>query len=140
MPDPTTSTASPPAGALHHVEIWVPDLARAITEWGWLLENLGYTLHQNWQNGRSWRQGHTYLVFEQSPALTGHRHDRCAPGLNHLAFHVPTAGEVDTLTEKALEQGWTLLFPDRHPRAGGPHQYAAYLENSDGFEIELVAH
>jgi hypothetical protein len=32
-----------------------------------------------------------------------------------------------------------LLFPDRHPHAGGPDHYAAYLENTDGFEVELVA-
>jgi hypothetical protein len=24
-------------GSLHHVELWVPDLARAEREWGWLL-------------------------------------------------------------------------------------------------------
>lgn len=23
-------------GTLHHVELWVPDLPRAIGEWGWL--------------------------------------------------------------------------------------------------------
>jgi len=31
------------------------------------------------------------------------------------------------------------MFPDRHPHAGGEQHYAAYLENEDGFEIELVA-
>ena len=34
---------------------------------------------------------------------------------------------------------WTLLFPDRHPHAGGPDSYAGYLANADGFEVELVA-
>jgi catechol 2,3-dioxygenase-like lactoylglutathione lyase family enzyme len=29
-------------GGLHHVELWVPDLARARAEWGWLLSELGY--------------------------------------------------------------------------------------------------
>ena len=29
--------------------------------------------------------------------------------------------------------------PDRHPHAGGPEHYAAYLENGDGFEVDLVA-
>ncbi|MFE6888255.1 VOC family protein [Streptomyces sp. NPDC057694] len=140
MPRPADTPRTPTAGTLHHVEIWVPDLTRAIAQWGRLLESLGYTLHQNWDNGCSWGLEHTYLVFEQSPALTRHRHDRCAPGLNHLAFHVPTADEVDTLTQKALDHGWSLLFPDLHPHAGGTHQHAAYLENTDGFEIELVAH
>jgi catechol 2,3-dioxygenase-like lactoylglutathione lyase family enzyme len=33
---------------LHHVELWVPDLDRAIGSLGWLLEALGYTLFQDW--------------------------------------------------------------------------------------------
>jgi hypothetical protein len=31
------------------------------------------------------------------------------------------------------------LFVDKYPYAGGPDHYAAYLANSDGFELELVA-
>jgi len=31
------------------------------------------------------------------------------------------------------------MFSDLHPHAGGPQHYAAYLENYDGFEVELVA-
>ena len=30
------------------------------------------------------------------------------------------------------------LFPETHPYAGGPDHYAAYLANTDGFEVELV--
>ncbi|MFJ3841836.1 VOC family protein [Streptomyces sp. NPDC090054] len=135
----TDTPDAPTPGTLHHVEIWVPDLTRAIADWAWLLEDLGYALHQSWEVGRSWKLGHTYLVFEESPALTTSRHDRCAPGLNHLAFHAGAPERVDLLTAKARENGWTLLFPDRHPHAGGSHQHAAYLESRDGFEIELVA-
>jgi hypothetical protein len=28
---------------------------------------------------------------------------------------------------------------DRHPHAGGPDAYAAYLAEPDGFEVEVVA-
>jgi hypothetical protein len=35
--------------------------------------------------------------------------------------------------------GWKLMFADKHPHAGGSDQYAAYLANIDGFEVELVA-
>jgi catechol 2,3-dioxygenase-like lactoylglutathione lyase family enzyme len=129
----------PQPGSLHHVELWVPDLGRAVAEWGWLLGELGYLPEQDWPAGRSWRLGSTYLVIEQSPALTADLHDRCRPGLNHLAFHAAGTQQVDTLTELAPAHGWTLMFADRHPHAGGPQQYAAYLENSDGFEAELVA-
>ncbi|MFI5476831.1 VOC family protein [Streptomyces cacaoi] len=129
----------PTNGTLHHVELWVPDLDRAVASLGWLLEALGHTLFQSWNNGCSWRLGPTYLVLEQSPALTGDRHDRCRPGLNHLAFHVEDATSVDQLATDATGHGWHLMFPDRHPYAGGAQHYAAYLENDDGFEIELVA-
>ncbi|KDN88214.1 VOC family protein [Kitasatospora cheerisanensis] len=130
----------PVRGTLHHVEIWVPDLERAAASFGWLLEALGHSLFQRWDSGRSWRLGATYLVVEQSPALTAGQHDRCRPGLNHLAFHVEGPDAVDALVAEAPRHGWTLLFPDRHPHAGGEQTYAAYLENADGFEVELVAH
>jgi hypothetical protein len=51
-----------PRGTLHHVELWVPDLARATTQWGWLLGQLGYTPFQDWPAGRSWRLRTTYLA------------------------------------------------------------------------------
>ncbi|MFJ3661778.1 VOC family protein [Streptomyces sp. NPDC090119] len=124
---------------LHHVELWVPDLPRAEAEWGWLLGRLGYRPYQRWENGRSWRLGPTYVVVERSPALHGTGHDRLRPGLNHLAFHAGPPAAVDALAAGAPAHGWQLLFPDRHPHAGGPEHYAAYLANSDGFEAELVA-
>jgi hypothetical protein len=40
---------------------------------------------------------------------------------------------------EALLHGWRLLFADRHPYAGGEQHYAAYLEDRDGYEVELVA-
>ncbi len=46
---------------------------------------------------------------------------------------------MDRLVAKGARHGWTLLFPDRRPHAGGPEHYAGYLENTDGFEVELVA-
>ena len=130
----------PPTGAIHHVELWVPNLDKAIASWGWLLTALGYRMFQDWPGGRSWRAGDAYIVVEQSPARTASRHDRCRPGLNHLAFHVETRELLDELTREAQLHGWKLMFADQHPFAGGPQHYAAYLENSDGYEVELVAH
>lgn len=124
---------------LHHIELWVADLERARACWGWLLERLDWSPYQDWPAGVSWRSGDTYLVIERSPALRGDRHDRLRPGLNHLAFHVPTRHGLDALVTEASRHGWTLMFADRHPYAGGPRHYAAYLENADGFEVELVA-
>ncbi|MFD8716572.1 VOC family protein [Streptomyces sp. NPDC059629] len=126
---------------LHHIELWVPDLDRAARSWGWLLGSLGWTPYQSWPEGRSWRLGQTYVVVERSPALRGGDagRERMRPGLNHLAFHVRDRATVDALVTAAPAHGWTLLFPDRHPHAGGPDHYAAHLENEDGFEAELVS-
>ncbi|MEU5215308.1 VOC family protein [Streptomyces sp. NPDC020807] len=130
---------SAPVGALHHVELWVGDLAAAEESFGWLLGALGYAPFQHWEGGRSWALGGTYLVVEQSPARTSDTHDRLRPGLNHLAFHAGDRAAVDALAAAAPEHGWRLMFADRHPYAGGEGHYAAYLENGDGFEVELVA-
>ncbi len=120
---------NPVIGTVHHVEPWVPDLHRAAAEWGWLLAELGYLPFQDWANGRSWRLGATYLVVEQSPALTATEHDRQRPGLNHLAFHAGDRENVDALADAGPAHGWTLVFTDTHPHAGGqdlrrlPHQH-----------------
>lgn len=135
----------PPIGSFHHVELWVPDLERASRSWGWLLIELGWREHTAWPAGRSWILDTTYLVIEQSPALSGERHERTRPGLNHLAFHAGSRSRIDALSEAASSHGWTVLFPERAPWAGGapdgddPGHYAAYLEDSDGYEVELVA-
>ncbi|GAA0933191.1 VOC family protein [Nonomuraea longicatena] len=122
-------------GTLHHVELWVDSLEAALPSFAWLFGRLGYTGFQSWEGGRSWLLGQTYVVIEQSPERVPGPHERRRSGLNHLAFHVD---DVDALTKEAQEHGWRLLFADRHPHAGGPAHYAAYLENDAGFEVELV--
>jgi catechol 2,3-dioxygenase-like lactoylglutathione lyase family enzyme len=136
MPAGPVAAAS---GMLHHVELWVPDLDRAIAQWGWLLAELGYAPYQAWAAGRSWLLQGTYLVIERSAAMTGTEHDRHRPGLNHLAFHAGSRARVDELAAAAPGHGWTLMFAASHPYAGGPVHYAAYLANTDGYEVELVA-
>jgi hypothetical protein len=123
----------------------VPDLTLAVAEWGWLLTGLGYRPYQDWPDGRSWCCADGYLVVERSPALETDAdgiplvHRRCRAGLNHLALHAGDHAGLDALVRGAPQHGWRPLFPDRYPFAGGPGHYAAYLENSDGFEVELVA-
>jgi catechol 2,3-dioxygenase-like lactoylglutathione lyase family enzyme len=126
-------------GGVHHVELWVPDLSRAEDSWGWLLEALGWQPYQRWEAGRSWRLGDTYVVVERSPALSAADHDRHRPGVNHLALHAGPPAGVDALAAEAPVHGWSPLFPDRYPYAGGADHYAAFLVDRDGFEVELVA-
>ena len=73
------------------------------------------------------------------PEVAPGRHDRVRPGLNHLAFHAGSRSDVEAVVADCDEGGWTLMFADRHPFAGGADHYAAYLESTEGFEVELVA-
>jgi catechol 2,3-dioxygenase-like lactoylglutathione lyase family enzyme len=158
-PEPATTPApAPQTGALHHVELRVADLEAATAAWRWLLEALGYVEFQRWSEGISWKLGDTYLVLEQAP--TGLGHDRRGAGLSHLAFHAGSRAEVDALWDAAPQNGWSQLYAELHPWAGGAPtvgedvaagsalaaadggeagHYAAYLETSERFKVELVA-
>ena len=124
---------------LHHLTLWVPDLERAEESWGWLLEHLGFELARQWEQGRVWRAGQTGIVIEQSPDMVpGMLHSRLRPGMNHVAFHVDSATEIGHLTGDAGDHGWTILGSDpRHPLPAATA--VAYLEDRDGFEVELIA-
>ncbi len=135
-PAPSANASTP----LHHIEIWTAHLWSGIERWGWLLGELGWTPFQQWDYGRSWRCGGLYLVLEESPSLLRDvAYDRMRPGLNHLAFRAASREQVDAITAQSSYYGWGLLFADRHPHAGGPEHYAAYLEDAEGFEVEVVA-
>jgi catechol 2,3-dioxygenase-like lactoylglutathione lyase family enzyme len=127
------------AGGLHHIELWVEDLAAAEREWGWLLGRLGYSCTDRWAHGQSWSRADLYVVLESGPDRLAGGHERRRTGLNHLAFHAGSRRALEGLAEQAPAHGWTLLFPGSHPFAGGSEHYAAYLENTAGFEVELVA-
>ena len=126
--------------AVHHVEIWVPDLSRAVASWGWVLSRLGWKDGDGWPGGMTWiASDGSYVVVEQSPAMSAGEHDRLRPGMNHLALNAAGRAEVDAIVAEAGRHGWTLMFADRHPYAGGPQHYAAFLHNTDGYELEIVA-
>lgn len=128
-----------PAGRLHHVEVWTADPTAAQASLGWLLERLGFPLQRSWTGGSSYGTAAFYIVLESGPDLAGGGHERRRPGVNHLAFRAGSRDDVDLLARRAASHGWSLLFADRHPFAGGAEHYAAYLENAEGFEVELVA-
>jgi len=123
----------------HHVEVWVAELQQARSEWGWLLDRLGFEHVSTWPDGESWSAGGPYLTLTTSPNLSGATHDRRAPGVNHLAFWAESEVQVDEILSAAPGHGWKPLYHDRYPHAGGPDHYAGWMENSAGFKAEIVA-
>ncbi len=134
MPTPVV----PRPRGLHHVELYVSDLARSVDFWGWFLGQLGYAEFQSWPQGRSWRLDETYIVLVQAERLDVPYH-RQRVGLNHLAFHADSREQVDATTGALRLRGVRILYEDRHPFAGGPNYYAVFFEDPDRIKVELVA-
>ncbi|GAA2946961.1 VOC family protein [Glutamicibacter bergerei] len=124
---------------LHHLELWVADLSASTGSLGWLFLRLGFEVEATWPSGISYRHQDFYIVLESGPDVSQGPHQRTAPGLNHVAFHAGSREQVDELAIEAQQHGFTLMFADEHPFGGGAEHYAAYLEDTSGFEVELVA-
>ena len=127
-------------GALHHVEIYVSDLAQSREFWQWFLQELDYTLYQQWEEGFSMMLAGQYLVFVQARQdMLDVGYHRCRVGLNHLSFHASSREDVDAMTVQLRQKGVTILYEDRHPFAGGPDYYAVFFEDPDRIKVEFVA-
>ena len=124
---------------LHHLTLWVPDLGRAEPAWGWLLGELGYALDPFLDRVLVFRHpsGFAVALEQSSDMVPGMLYSRLRPGVNHIAFTLDSPAALDDIVAKASDHGWSPLPTDRHPIAGGAQ--VAYLEDSDGFEVELVA-
>lgn len=126
-------------GVLHHLTFWVPDLQRAEASWSWLLGQLGYAVDRSVDRLVLLRHpSGVSVALEQSPDMVpGMLYSRMRPGLNHVAFAVPSREALGPIVAAAPDHGWSAMPVDRHSIAGGAD--VAYLEDGDGFEVELVA-
>jgi len=120
--------------AIHHFDLWVREASEAVGEWGWLLGELGWEHDE----GVFRHPDGTYLFIERSPDQVDAPYDRLRPGLNHLALTCDSRELLDRLRAESSAHGWHELFADRYPHAGGERHTALFLENDEGFEVELV--
>jgi enamine deaminase RidA (YjgF/YER057c/UK114 family)/catechol 2,3-dioxygenase-like lactoylglutathione lyase family enzyme len=127
-------------GQLHHIELYVASLNESLRFWQPLLSALGYVEFQRWPAGASYSADGTYIVFvEAEPQYVQRGYPRKGIGLNHLAFHARSRGQVDELTAWMKSSGHAVLYEDRHPYAGGPGHYALYCEDPNRIKVEVVA-
>lgn len=127
---------------LHHVEIYVSDLASSRTFWSELLGKIGYVESASWDDGFTLQNGKdAYLTFVQvAEKYAAHTYHRCGVGLNHLAFTVASRDVVDALREHCIGKGTTMLYDDRYPFANGDKTYyALFIEDPDRIKVEFVA-
>lgn len=125
---------------IHHIELYVSDLKQSMNFWSWFLKDLGYELYQEWEKGQSYILDESYIVFVQTEErFMEIPYHRCGVGLNHLAFHADSREEVDEMTEKIKARGIQILYPEKHPYAGGEDYYAVFFEDPDRIKVEFVA-
>lgn len=124
---------------VHHIEIYVSDLQKSVEFWSWLLcGKLGYSLFQEWEQGRSYILDSSYICFVQAERkFLGQPFHRCRPGLNHLAFKAVSKEQIDELTCELEQRGCRILYRDQHPHAGG-NAYAVFFEDPERIKVELT--
>ncbi len=125
---------------LHHVELYVRNLAESRKFYDFLLPKLGYSLFQEWTEGFSYRQEQHYLVFVQvKKKYQRNTYHRRHVGLNHLAFHGGSRQDVEQLKIALSAFDIKFLYEESYPYAGGLDYFAVYFEDPDRIKIEIVA-
>jgi len=102
---------------------------------------LGYEA-EPWSGGMNYvrDEDETYYCLLPAPdEHVGAGYHRKRVGLNHLAFRGTSREQVDEIAQWVRENGYTLLYEEHHPYAGGPDYYAVYCEDPDRIKLEVVA-
>lgn len=126
---------------LHHIELYVSDLERAVEFWTPFMEKLGYE-PERWSGGMNYFAGETdpYLCLLEAPKEhLGAGYHRKRVGLNHVAFRAKSRQQVDDIRSWLEQSGHALLYDDRYPYATAPDYYAVYCEDPDRIKLEVVA-
>jgi len=123
---------------LSHISLGVLDLARATRFYDGALNELGYVRLWSHDTGvgygeRGWKD-EKLAIFAKGTAAK-------APGEGwHLALTALSRAAVDRFHAAALANGGTDLgLPGLRPHYG-PHYYAAFVRDPDGYKIEAVCH
>lgn len=122
---------------LEHLGLAVPDVDAARTYFDEFMPMVGFQ--------HCFGNGHCPEGFEGTQlflceASEAHGYSRHATGLQHLAFFVPTRGDVNRAHEWARDRGDEIVrAPKPFPRYG-PDCYASFFLDPHGFMIEVVTH
>jgi len=127
---------------LGHLGVNVPDLGVARAYYGEVMPMLGYEpfidAHDEFAYMPAAGKRGTYLFFY--PALDDTEFSRHGPGLQHLAFMVPTRTAVAQVYERVRDLGSDIVHePQVFPQYPPPY-YATFWSDPFGFMVEAVCH
>ena len=127
---------------LGHLGINVPDLAQAMAYYGEVMPLLGFETFLATGDEVAFMPAGgtrgTYLFVH--PAEGGSGYSRRQPGLQHLAFMVPTRAAVRKVHDRVAELGSKIVHePQEFPQYPPPY-FATFWLDPFGFMLEAVCH
>jgi len=127
---------------LGHIGINVPDLAAARAYYYELMPLLGFEAFLSADDEFAYmpaggKRGTFVFVYPAAEAAAYSRH---RPGLQHLAFMVPTRSAVHAVHDKVQTLGGEVVHAPRPFPQYPPPYYATFWLDPFGFMLEAVCH
>ena len=120
---------------IDHFGLGVPDVEAAKAYYDELMPMLGF--EPCFGNGYCPTDGRGSQLFLY-PADDGAPYSRHGPGLQHIAFAVPTRAVVHEVHDWVRARGDEVLHPPRLFPQFGEDYYATYFTDPHGFKLEVV--
>ncbi len=121
---------------LDHIGLDVTDVARSRTFYEKALAPLGYAVVQQIED-----EATTVVMFGVDGEIDFVIADKDRPGeANHIAFRAASREQVDAFHAAAVAAGGRDHGPPGPRPHYGPHYYAAFVFDPDGFNVEAVCH
>ncbi len=133
-------------GALSHLDLTITDPAQSLPLYEAVLPLLGYrriAVDEGTTAAACWaitdaHQGAFSIALEPArEAGKQQPYDRYAPGLHHMAFHVDSRADVDTLYAQLVSMGATIQEPPAEYTYTSGY-YAMSCRDPDGIVLEFV--
>jgi catechol 2,3-dioxygenase-like lactoylglutathione lyase family enzyme len=116
---------------IHYVTLNVSDLERSGAFYDAILAPLGWRRQAESAGSISWGMN--------KPALFISRDDGQKPGFGCVSFPAKSIPAVKASYESGMAKGGTSVAEPGSPPAQGSGNYAARLQDPDGYEVEIVS-
>ncbi len=127
---------------LGHLGLNVPDLDRAKEYYAEVMPMVGYETFLATEDEVAFmpaggKRGAYIFLY---PAVEAAEYSRHRPGLQHVAFMVPTRSDVSKLHNRVRDLGSEIIVaPQEFPQYPGPY-FAMFWSDPFGFMLEAVCH
>lgn len=133
----------PVRGFISHLDLNVADPAASIDFYDLVLVHLGFRRVDIAPDRAAWwidyGEGSIFGIEVRPPARPAprDRHERYAPGIDHLAFHAASRADVDALHTKLTAAGIAVADPPAEYDYA-PGYYAVAFDDPSGIRLEVV--